>query len=61
MLLLFFLDYWLLPINSSSDFANFNPITGLAIPIGMPIKEAKAEIEIHLVTTEPKISVEYNL
>ena len=61
MLLLFFLDYWLIPINSSSDFANFNPITELAIPIGIPIKEAKAEIEIHLVTTEPKISVEYNL
>ena len=61
MLLLFFLDYWLLPINSSSDFANFNLITELAIPIGIPIKEAKAEIEIHLVTTEPKISVEYNL
>ena len=25
----------------------FNPVTKLVIPIGIPIKEAKAEIEIH--------------
>ena len=25
----------------------FNPVTKLVIPIGRPIKEAKAEIEIH--------------
>ena len=33
----------------------FNHITELIIPIEIPTKEAKAEIEIHLVTTEAKI------
>ena len=33
----------------------FNPIAELAISIGIPTKEAKAEIEIHLVTAEVKI------
>ena len=33
----------------------FNPIAELAISIGIPTKEAKAEIEIHLVTAEAKI------
>ena len=32
-----------------------NPIAELAISIGIPTKEAKAEIEIHLVTAEAKI------
>ena len=30
----------------------FNPITELVIPIGIPSKEAKAEIEIHPVIAE---------
>ena len=29
---------------------NFDPIVELVIPIGIPSKEAKAEIEIHVVT-----------
>ena len=33
----------------------FNPIAELVIPIGIPKKEAKAEIEIHLVIAEVKI------
>ena len=33
----------------------FNPIAELAISIGIPTKEARAEIEIHLVTAEAKI------
>ena len=33
----------------------FNPIVELVIPIGIPSKEAKAEIEIHAVTSETKI------
>ena len=33
----------------------FNPIAELVIPIGIPNKEAKAEIEIHLVIAEAKI------
>ena len=32
-----------------------NPIAELAIPIGIPSKETKGEIEIHPVTTEAKI------
>ena len=32
-----------------------NPITELVIPIGIPTKEAKAEIEIHPVIVEPKM------
>ena len=33
----------------------FNPITELVIPIGIPSKEAKTEIEIYPVTAEAKI------
>ena len=33
----------------------FNPIAELVIPLGVPIREAKAEIEIHLVNVEAKI------
>ena len=41
----------------------FNPIEKLVIPIGIPSKEAKREIEIHPVTSEAKKkeSVQYNL
>ena len=34
----------------------FNPIAELIITIGIPTKEAKAEMETHLVTAEIKIS-----
>ena len=33
----------------------FNPIAELVIPLGVPIREAKADIEIHLVNVEAKI------
>ena len=33
----------------------FNPIAELVIPLGIPVREAKAEIEIHLVNVEAKI------
>ena len=33
----------------------FNPIAEFAIPIRIPSKEAKAEIDIHAVTEEAKI------
>ena len=33
----------------------FNPIAELVIPIGIPTKETKAEIEIHPATAEAKI------
>ena len=39
-----------------------NPIAAIAIPIGIPIKEVKAEIEIHSVIVEAKIrNIHYNL
>ena len=34
----------------------FNPIVKLAIPIGIPAKEAKSEMETHPVIVEIKIS-----
>ena len=33
----------------------FNPIVELIIPLGIPTKEAKAEIETHPVTVETRI------
>ena len=33
----------------------FNPIAELVIPIGIPTKEAKAEMETHPVNIEPEI------
>ena len=32
----------------------FSPVVELVIPMGVPSKEAKAEIEIHLVIVEAK-------
>ena len=34
----------------------FNPVAELVIPIGLPTKEAKAEMETHPVIVESKIS-----
>ena len=34
----------------------FNPTAEIAIPTGIPIKEAKAEMETHPVTVKAKIS-----
>ena len=40
----------------------FNPIAELVIPIGIPIKNSKAEMEAHPVTVEIRIrKVQYNL
>ena len=39
----------------------FKLIAELAIPMGIPIKEAKAEIETHPVIVGAKIRVQYNL
>ena len=44
--------YFLIPTVISK---NFNPIAELVIPIGIPIKKAKAETEIHPVMVEAKI------
>ena len=39
----------------------FNPIAELVIPIGIPAKEAKTEIEIHPVIVEAKICTHRDL
>ena len=56
MLFFFFLIidlYFLIPAVIAQIF---NHTVELVIPIGKPIKEVKAEIETHLVTTEAKIT-----
>ena len=55
MIFLFFLIinlYFLLPAFIAHIF---NPTAELVIPIGMPSKEAKAEIQIHSIIVENKI------
>ena len=57
LLLLFFLIidlYFLIPAVITQIF---NPIAELVIPIGIPTKEAKAEIEMHPVIVGITISV----
>ena len=53
---IFFLNYWLLLFNSSTYYADFNVAIELVISTGIPTKDAKAEIETHLVSVEAKIS-----
>ena len=55
MLLFLFLNYRLILFNYCSYCTNCNPIAVLLIPIGIPIKEEKPEIEIHPVIVEGKI------
>ena len=57
MLHFLFLNYWLILFNSffNSVAQFFNPIAELAIPIGIPSKKGKVEIEINPVTVEAKI------
>ena len=53
LLLFLFIDlYFLIPAVIAQIC---NPITELVIPIGIPSKEVKAEMEIRSVTTEAKI------
>ena len=48
--------YFLIPAAISQIFNPIaEPIAELVIPIGVPIKKAKAEIEIHPVIAEAKI------
>ena len=61
MLFFFFLIinlYYLIPAVIAQIF---NPIAELVIPIGMPTKEAKAEIEIYPVIVEAKIRKLFNI
>ena len=38
---------FLILFNSCSYYSNYNPIAELVIPLGIPTKEAKAEMEAH--------------
>ena len=64
MLLLFFLNivlYFLIPAIITQIF---NPIAELVIPIGIPTKKAKTEMEMHPVTVEiyiSKCSIEFKV
>ena len=52
----FFLNYLIILFNSwIYDIIFFNPIAELVIPIGIPSKEPKAEIDVHAVIAEAKI------
>ena len=55
MFFLFFLIIDLYLLISAAITHSFNPIAELVIPIGIPSKEAKTEIEIHPVTAEATI------
>ena len=56
MFFFLFLNYLLLPFLFSTVIAQiFSPAAELAIPAGIPTKEAKAEIETHQVIAETKI------
>ena len=54
LFLFLFIDlYFLIPAVITQ---NFNPIVELAIPIGLPFKGAKVQMEIHPVIVEITIS-----
>ena len=53
---LFFLVIDLYFLTPAAMAEIFNPIAGLIIPIGIPIKEAKVEMKTHPVIVEVKIS-----
>ena len=53
--MLLFLNYSLILIPAAIT-QNFNSIAELVIPIGIPTKEAKAEMDKHPITLEIKIS-----
>ena len=56
MLLFLFVNYWLIFLNCCSYCKIFDPTAELVIPIGIPTKEAKAEMETHPVVVEPKLT-----
>ena len=52
-MLLFFSFYnWLIFLIAAVITQTFNPIAGLVIPIGIPTKEGKAEMETHPVNVD---------
>ena len=59
-MLLLFIYYWLYFLIPAVTTQIFNPIAELVISIGIPTKEAKAEIEMHPVIEEVTVSGQYN-
>ena len=56
MLRFLFLNYWLILFNSCGYYTNvYSNCAELVIPIGIPTKEAKAEMEAHPVIVEASI------
>ena len=51
--LFYFIDFYLLIAAVIAQI--FNQVTELIIPLGIPTKEANAEMETHIVIVEPKI------
>ena len=56
MLLFLFLNYCLILLIAPVIKSIFNPIAELVIAIQIPSKKEKAEMEMHLVTLEAKLS-----
>ena len=56
ILYIFFLSYSLILFNSCSYCITFNSTAELIIPIGVPTKEEKVEIETDQVNAQAKIS-----
>ena len=61
MVLFLFLNYLLILFNSCCYCTNFSSCYKLVIPIWIPRKDTKAEIEIHPVIAEAKIIFQHNL
>ena len=55
MFLFLFVNYWLICLILAVIADIFNPIAKIVISIGIPIKEAEREIEIHPVNAKAKI------
>ena len=60
MLVFFFLITDLYFLNSAVIAQIFGPIAELVVPIGIPIKDTKAEMETHTVIVEAKIKKVFN-
>ena len=56
MLLLLFLNYWLIFLIPVVIPQISNPVAKLIVPIGITTKEANAEMEAHLVIAEIAVS-----
>ena len=56
MFLFLCINFWLRLVNSCSCYAVVIVAAELAIPTGIPVKEAKVKMETHPATLEAKLS-----